>query len=318
MAVPTITTITPAFGHTGGREMIRVDGTGFRLPPTPPASGPVPVGEPTVRVELNGKRSPRVLVASATLLYFVSPIQDAGAQTVVLRNLDDDGEPITGENVAAVDAFEYRLPPLTGAANESLLARVCRALLQEVKRQVLPNTTMTVSVGYDPDPADAKDYIDAAALPAISLLGPQLQRNRVNSTNVREEERPSPTEYLQRRPPRTHDALFSVVGAADQTVTLLNLMAAFQLFVDRNPYLEILRDAADEDGETVRYEFDFSPGGDLQVAGGAEASDLRLFRGTVYVRGIELASMAGFGDDTVVDRGAPLTEGVTLDPAEQA
>lgn len=318
MATPSITLLTPAFGHTGGREMVRLDGTGFRLPAPPPSSGPVPAAAPTVRVELNGKAALRVLVVSSSLLYFVSPIQDPGLQTVVLRNLDDDGVPIPGEVATRVDGFEFRLPPLTGAANESVLSRVCRHLIQEVKRQVLPNTVLTVSVDYDPEVEDAKNYINAATLPALGFIGPGLQRNRVNSTNVRGEERPSSVEFLQRRPPRTHDATFQVVGMADSTLTLLNLMAAFQLFVDRNPYLEMLRDAADASKGVVRYEFDFAPGGDLQATGAAEASDLRSFRGTVYVRGIELASMAGFGDDTVVDRGAPLTEGVTLDPAEQA
>jgi len=317
MAVPTISSISPAFGHTGGREFVRMDGGNFRLPPAPPGSGPVPNANDTVAVELNGKRALRVVVASSSRLYFVTPIQDPGKVTVVVRNLDDDGVPISLESAALIDGFEYRLPPLTGKENEGILARVTRALLQELKRQVLPNTNLTVSVEYDPSTGDDRNYIDPASLPALTLFGPALIRNKVNFRNVGDIETSDPGEFLQRRAPRTHDANFTLVGLADKTIELLNLMEALQLFVDRNPYLEMLRDADDPSKGTVRYEMDFAPGGDLRVGGQADDSDIRNFRGEIYVRGIELASVAGFGDDAVVDRGAALADGVTLDPTEQ-
>lgn len=57
MTVPTITTVTPSAGPTGGRTLIHVVGTGFRLPDPPPSTGVVPVPGPTVRVDIDGTRA---------------------------------------------------------------------------------------------------------------------------------------------------------------------------------------------------------------------------------------------------------------------
>ncbi len=303
MAIPTISAVSPDHGHTGGRHAVRVDGTNFRLPPALPASGPVPEGQPTVRVEVGGVRSPSVQVVSSGRLYYVSPVHDPGDATVVVINLDDDGAPISGETAALVDGFNYRLPPLTGRENEGVLARITRQLLREMKRQILPNVVLTVSVDYDPDSSDGSNRIDPATMPGIALLGPDLTRNYVNSRNVWREASVG-DEFWLGRPPRTHDAAFQVVGIADSVVPLLNLMEATQLFVDRNPYLLVPLDPDDPAAGDARLELAFAPGGDLKASSPANESDIRTFRGVLVLRGIELANLAGFGEDSNVARGA--------------
>lgn len=51
MAVPTIISIAPSSGHTGGQVLVEITGTGFQLDPEPPA-GVIPVPEPPQTVEV--------------------------------------------------------------------------------------------------------------------------------------------------------------------------------------------------------------------------------------------------------------------------
>src|SRR5262245_61737827 len=140
MPAPTITSLTPPTGPTGGRTLVEIAGTGFRLPPPPPPSGTTPPPRPTVQILVGGREATDVRVRASDRLTFISPIGDARPVDVILRNLDDDGAPIAGEEVTLANGFTYRMPAL---AAESDLARLVRTLLRELKRQVLPNVSLT-------------------------------------------------------------------------------------------------------------------------------------------------------------------------------
>jgi hypothetical protein len=69
MATPTLTSISPATGSTGGRTLVELRGSGFRLPPEPSATGPAPVPGPTVAVEVAGRPATDVRVLAAWQLF---------------------------------------------------------------------------------------------------------------------------------------------------------------------------------------------------------------------------------------------------------
>jgi hypothetical protein len=313
MPAPTITSLTPPTGPTGGRTLVEVAGSGFRLPPPPPPSGPTPPPEPTVQILVGGREATHVRVRAGDRLTFISPIGDAGAAEVVLRNLDDDGAPIPGEEVTFGAGFTYRMPAL---AAESDLARLVRTLLRELKRQVLPNVSLTVQTDFDAQTGDELHIAELASLPALVLVGPELREDRFYSLNQLPEAAGSPGTVLRRRVPYTVDLAFTIVGASDHTVELLNLMAATELFFHKNKFLEMPRDAANPLSGRVRYEMDFASDGDLRVTSQPNESNVRSFSGSFVIRGFDLEDLAGVPGDAITEHTAPADE-IVISPPEQ-
>lgn len=239
-------------------------------------------------------------------LTFVSPIGDAGPADILLQNLDDDdGMPIAGEATTLPGSFTYLLPPLVA---ESDLARLVRTLLRELKRQVLPNVSLTVQTDYDAESGDELHIAELASLPALVLVGPELREDRFYSLNqLPEVPGPSGT-VLRRRVPYTVDLTFTIIGASDHTVELLNLMAATQLFFHKNKFLEMDRSASNPLGGFVLYEMDLAPDGDLRVTSQPNESNVRSFSGSFVIRGFDLEDLAGLPADGVTGQTAPVND----------
>lgn len=72
----TIASVTPGYGHTGGQTLVEIVGSGFRVQDASDVPGPVPARPPTVGVAFGGVAATNVAVASSTLLYCQTPIQD--------------------------------------------------------------------------------------------------------------------------------------------------------------------------------------------------------------------------------------------------
>jgi len=312
MAIPSITSITPSFGPTGGGVLLQVAGTGFQLPAVPAPAGLTAPPLPTVRVLLGGRAARDVRVLGPGLLTCLAPAGDAGAADVVVQNIDAAGIAIPDEQAAAAAAFTYVRPALTTEAD---LTRLVRRLLQELKRQVIDNVVLTVQTDFDVD-AGELHLAHVAALPALVLLGPELSENRFYSLNRRPEVPTEPDRFAQRRAPYTVDLGFTLIGVSDHTTELLNLMAASQLFFHRNKLLELDRDPANADAGAVRYEMDLTPDGDLKVTSQPNESNVRSFSGRFVVRGFDLDDLAGVADEGVVARGA-VTREVVLEPPRQ-
>jgi hypothetical protein len=252
-------------------------------------------------------------VRASDRLTFISPIGDAGAAEVVVRNLDDDGAPIAGEEGALAGAFTYRLPAL---AAESDLARLVRTLLRELKRQVLPNVSLTVQTDFDAQTGDELHIAELASLPALVLVGPELREDRFYSLNQLPEVAGDPGTVLRRRVPYTVDLAFTIVGASDHTVELLNLMAATELFFHKNKFLEMPRDPANALSGRVRYEMDFASDGDLRVTSQPNESNVRSFSGSFVIRGFDLEDLTGVPGDAITEQTAPADE-IVISPPEQ-
>lgn len=301
MAIPTITSITPSAGLTSGRGFVTVVGTDMRLPPAPPPSGPTSGVLPrTVDVLFGGILATLVRVrvdpanpTNGTILTCLTPPHASGAVEVVLRNLDVDGLPIATEEVTAQAGFTFQRTDLTV---ESDLTRLVRTVLRAIKDQVLENLSLTVHTDYDDTTGDGLHIAAVSKLPALILVGPELDENRFYSINELPVDGGGDAvalPFTQRRVPYTVDLGFDLIGVSEHTVELLNLMRACTTFVHKNKTIEMDRDASDPSLGRVAYELEFAPGGQLKTQNRPNQSNVRHFSGSLVVRGFDLDEPAG-------------------------
>ncbi len=179
---PTITAVTPSSGHSGGRTLTEVVGTGFALPPAPPGYGPAPEPAPSVVVTFGGVPATCVQVVSDELLYLLTPEgdPDGGAVVVLLQNCDAAGDPVLGEVATLPAGFTFVRPDLT---EESELARGVRALMQSLKRQVIPNVVFTTHTDYDDATGDQLNFAALESLPALVLANLDVPEDRHYAAN---------------------------------------------------------------------------------------------------------------------------------------
>jgi hypothetical protein len=314
VAKPTIISVQPPSGLAGGRTLVAVTGSGFRIPA--PASPSVP----SIAVAVGGKPAAEVSVFSDGLLQFALPANEPGVVAdVLVQNLDDSGVPIPGEEATAAGAFAYVRPSLTG---ENDLTRTVRTLIRELKRQVLENVALTVQTDFE-DESDAQlALVHIASIPALILVGPDVRENRFFSLNQLPEETDGSGGFVQRRVPRTVDLGFTIVGVSDHATELLNLLAATEVFFNRNKYLEQDRDPENSAAGQVQYEMDLAPDGELRASSQPNASNIRNFSGAFVVRGVDIEGLPGLPEDSVVERGravdeVAVTTAAVRDPATQ-
>lgn len=318
MAVPTITSVTPNLGVTGGGNLVEVLGSNFRLWQIPPPNGR-PTGQylpATVQVLFGGAPATSVAVVSPTRLFarvprtplpMTRPAWAEGSVDVVVRNLDDDEEPIAGEQATLAAGYKYRRVQL---ANESDLARLNRALIQDWNTQVLANVSITTHTDFDPDTGDNLNTTPIAELPAITLIGPQLITNRFYSENVEPLEELG-TERAVRRPPERDDVAYQIVGVAKLFTEASNLMAAVRTYFRDNHYLRLNRVKDDPSRGFIAFEMHLDRAGNLAMqptSTSPESSNVHFFTGRFLIKGFDPEAMTGFVDQQVVERIAQVTQ----------
>lgn len=289
MAVPTITSVTPSAGPAAGGDLVRVTGTDFAAAIAVLFNG-VPATVESLRDE-----------AGASIADVRTPAHADGSVDVTVRNLDGGGVPVPGEEATLAAAYRFLRARI---AEESNLTRIVRELLQRLKRDVLDATSISVSVDYDDTVIDGVNVVAPAQLPAVVLSGPRIDENRFFSSNVPHEDAVAGSagpELLRRRPPFTVDLEFTITGASNRTVELLNLMAAVATFLNRTRWLELPRDPDDATKGSVRWEMD--PQGEYRTRLDGP-DDVRAFTCGFVVRGFD------------IDEGLPLDLGKAVDTAE--
>lgn len=289
MAVPTITSVTPSAGPAAGGDLVRVTGTDF--------AAAVEVLFDGVLATVESLRDE----AGVSIADIRTPAHADGTVDVTVRNLDGSGVPVPGEEATLAAAYRFLRARI---AEESNLTRIVRELLQRLRREVLDATSISVSVDYDDTVIDGVNVIALAQLPAVVLSGPSIDENRFFSSNVPHEDAVAGSagpELLRRRPPFTVDLEFTITGASNRTVELLNLMAAVATFLNRTRWLELLRDPGDAAKGSVRWEMD--PQGEYRTRLDGP-DDVRAFTCGFVVRGFD------------IDEGLPLDLGKAVDTAE--
>ena len=315
MAVPTISSISPPVGPVGGKVLVEVLGTGFRVPPLPAyTGGPAVAMNPGVRVLFSTAVSPRVVVVSDTRLFVevpqspivpVPPELGEGLVDLTVENIDNDGVLVSGETVTLASAYAYQRVQL---ATQSTLTYLVQQLVLLFMRDTIPNVSVTTDTDYDSDPSDLLNEVDLATLPALVLLGPDLVENRFYSSNDRKRTALGGGEYETRRVPYVVDLVFGVLGISDKKAEIMNLQHLTTKLFERHKFLVVPSDPADPASSPVEFEMDFTPDGDLVTGGGPNDSNIRTFSGTFVVRGFGIEDLTGYQGEQTIDRTAEVVD----------
>jgi len=234
-----------------------------------------------------------------------------GSVDITIKNLDDDGDPIPGEEVTETDGLAYSRVQL---ATESDFQRLIREIVLELRLQTIPNVAISNHTDFDDDTTDSADITTLAELPGIALLGPTLRENRFYSQNAPIAVAASnPGEYLKRRVGYTVDLEFRIIGVSNIMVELINLMAVVNGYFEKNKYIELTRDPNDSSLGKARYEIDFTEDGDLDTISTPNDSNIHAFSGRFVIRGFDMQDLTGFANDQTVGQTATTDdEGVRL------
>lgn len=294
MPVPTITSVDPTLGHTGGGALIEIIGTNFREPTvqTAAADEAMPIAPPSVEVEFGGVQATKVQWISTTRLFCITPEIDEGDYDVVLRNIDDAGDPIVGEEATVVGGYRARRVQLTAVSD---LVELCRSIVLKLRRQIHPNVVIAAThTDFDGTSADMLNIAKVATVPALILFGPALEENRFYSKNQLENVVASdPEEFFIRRESTTVDVVFEYVGVTNLKIEHLNFANSIIAFFRKNKFIE-----HPSSGENV--EIDFETGAQPRTSPGSNNDNLRSFRGSFLIRGFDLGEFPGFQRDLVV------------------
>lgn len=285
MAAPTITTLTPASGPAGGRNIVAISGTNFRLY-TVPAYGNLNAGEPrTVQVWFNGVVAADVLVISTTQLEAIPPAYEGDANRtsfpavdVKVQNVDDDGVLIVGEEDTAVGAYTYEryaLRPPT-LETESPFVRVSRRLLHLLKRQVMLDTSLRTHTDFSEDGVVLPD----APIPSLAIVGPTVTADAYGWENAQIEDALGGGDVDVYVNPIMHTVSFDLIGRSDNEAEYQRLMGEARRFCWQNPYLVISGDVPA--GSTIRLPLVMTD--EPQMQPGALNANLHVFVSSFEVR----------------------------------
>jgi hypothetical protein len=314
MAVPTIASVTPSTGPTGGRTLVEIIGTNFQLPPAAAATGKTTAPNPSVRVLFGGKPATRVRVISATRLQCLTPITPkvptdaadaSGAVNVMVENIDQNGVTVPGETVSAANAYTYAMPKLTA---ETTLTRLTRAFIVELRRQVVNNVELARHVDFDPATGDNMSFIEVAGLPALVLIGPELRYNGVHGNDSVQPVTISGSTGSVHYAPRVRDLVFEVMGITDSVVARSNLIELFEGFMQRNPWIYLDRDESNPAAGQNRYELNYVFGEDPRAGARSVNSNVVTWTTRVYLQAVQVEGIAGFADSDVIEQDATVDQ----------
>jgi len=310
MTVPTIVSVTPSSGYTVGQNVVRIAGTGFRLPNPPSLTGPIMADQQkTVSVKFQGVESEWAYSASATLILARVPTWTGAydvtfplALNVRVANLDDAGVEIPGENATRTNAYSINRP---GLATESYLQRVIRETIVLFRRHILKNTHYTTSRDFTLTPAQQETL--RAEGPLVQLTGPRLLLNRFDSLN-REEPEADPlggsSGMMRRKPPVTVDVEFTVALWANNPEHIHSLVQAYLLFHRDIKHVKVAVNPADLTQGTKDYEFDLAWSGYPGLNTDPTAEDLMYATAQSVIRGVHIDEDSG----TIIERGWIVTQ----------
>lgn len=123
MAVPTIVSVTPNEGHSGGKTLVEVVGTNFREPTPPPPTGQTTqVWPPSVRVLFGGQPAANITVWGPTQLYCQTPERDELVVESAWTSVDAVTDTFTLVAHGLVNGTVVRLVEVSGPLPAPLLA----------------------------------------------------------------------------------------------------------------------------------------------------------------------------------------------------
>ena len=254
MPAPTFASITPDNGLSGGGDFRVITGTGFDVQAV--LGDPVPI----VSVLFGTLPARRVQVTSPTRLTCLPPrgeiAEDATSLAVPLTITNEDQGP--PNSVVTGDVYTYRRPDLS-EDSESHLSVVARTLRQRLMQQVIANVAMTTHVDFDESTADLMNRLAMAKLPAVIMVGPDLEllpivNNNAEPTVTLPAGSSTPTDFEARDHVRQVNLTYEIRLLTDSKKQMMNLIQAMVGFHQRNEYLtDVPRDPLTPGAGVVRY-----------------------------------------------------------------
>jgi len=314
MATPTVSSATPDGGLTRGGEVIEIAGTNFRTVPTPPDGYLGGEEQQTVAVYFGDDRAPFAATVTDSLIHAKAPtytgdyqtkqtvdgeqkVVDALPAAVDLRvvNLDDNGDPIVGEEATLAGGYEFRRVDLqqTGQAEQ-----VIREFIEMLRRHIHRNTWWTMHRDYDSTPEDLLEYLQAKGLPLVRLQGPTWEedRDRWIQEATPEDHPTEADQYIRNQRERCviFEFVLDVWSNAEHPAELLNLSTAVvQMFHDL-PWVTL-----EVNGEPWQWELDMPPDGHPVFDIGPNLDGLTNFRCTAMIKGIDISG----AELAIIERG---------------
>jgi hypothetical protein len=234
--VPSIYTVDPIVGLASGRAIMTLNGWGYRLPPDPPEGYVGDDVTPTVAVYVNGRLADAIAVLSSTEIQIIVPayLGDPSAMStavdVLVKNLDDDGDPITGEEATLAEGFTYKHPDLTADSNYDWITR---NVLRTLRRNLVDNVSISASPDFSSAPSTQVTFV--SGLPAVTLNGPKVRENKILRDNEIRVENNGITGKTRKNTPFTADILYEIILIGRTKVESQNLMEATQRYFRRRP-----------------------------------------------------------------------------------
>lgn len=302
VAAPTFTSLSPTSGHTGGKTLVEIRGTGFRVPDYPLPDG-VEETPATVRVTFGGEVATLIGVVDDETILVLTPEHDESgvpatarnaaiaASDVIIENLDDDGAAIAGESVTAAEAFSFRKPILD---EPSTIERAIAALLASVQRQ-LPrgiDVTFQPHTDYDDDTADALNFVAFAKLPGVALTGLRLPRAASVEAAPEQTVGLGDGRSLVFRAPTKRDVMMTLLVAAKESEVLLRLELLVEKIFEKLGEIAIPLDVGDPTRGTSSYQVQFSRGDPVTFQDRSQ-SNVVAFTAEVAILGVEETAMLG-------------------------
>lgn len=294
---------------------MRVEGTGFELPPAPPATGYVGGSDPvTVEVEVDGRAASEVKVWSATLLTFLAPAYRGDPSALVASPglaVDLTIRNVTGpEEDTFAGVLAYSRPSL--ARGDGPLKHVVRSLIRELRRQVIDNVAVATQVDFDGDTADALDVVQLAEIPALALFGPDIQEDRFRRTSERKATSDVPSlSYSKTRVPRVCQLGFEATLNARGVGELQQLQQELLTFFQRNPWLEVDLDTSDPSAGVRSFDM-FLDSGPARI-GSPNADDIYSASATFTIYGVPIDA----DDGSTVESGYMLDDPPDVDVSSE-
>lgn len=299
---PTILSVSPSVGFTGGQALVEIRGTGFQTWTIPPFTGaPSPPIFPTVRVRFGAALGFDVAVVSGTRLFvrtprtplpIVKPSYGEGLVDVEVANLDPNGIPYPSQIATLANGFEYQRPNLS---IETAFAHVTRTLVRLMRAQVIPNVSTGQHGDFDATPEDMLSVVDVGELPAIAIFGPAISESRPYRTHgTFDGLSGSNFEADVFNAPECDDLMYTFVGIADSKQIALGLQSNVRQFFKRNKWVFVPRVVGDDASRTVAYDLELLPDAPISfMPPPDEKSNLRSFSGTFVVRGFQHEALQG-------------------------
>lgn len=173
MAVPTITSISPATGPAAGGNIVEITGTNFKIP-TLTYTVPATVLVPTVSILINGETARNVGVISATRVRVLMPRYTGDPRpvtyspvSIVLSNLDSLGAVILGETVTYSNCYTYETWIIGAPRTDPPVLTVYRYMVGALMREVCKHVSASTHVDFGDEGTGVR--IDLESLPNIGI-----------------------------------------------------------------------------------------------------------------------------------------------------